>query len=299
MNEYIKFETSDNGYFKINCNKKNILYIRNDIYPELKKYDFLEKINANTLNGIIKLKKYSIFKYSFNVKNTNSLQFAESLALNNPEYSDKNGIFQEKSTKLDFGYIHNDNLKIIDKIIDENKNNNVIADEEECFAIIKNIEDDPDKDIENCYYHIGFILFKDGNSYVTLENNLKEPKFEYYSKKQTFHSIHESNLQPNPSTIVLKKKDENNNIQLYNLDIKLKSIDKLDDFISNNEEIKLTLELPNEDIENSDHSEDYKDIENGLEDIDKNTNDTNDTNNTNDDNIILFLLKKITGLFIK
>jgi len=67
--KYIDFVNSENNLFKINPERKDIIYIRNDIK---KNYYFLKEINISNKNNIIKLKRYTPFTYSeYNVLNNN------------------------------------------------------------------------------------------------------------------------------------------------------------------------------------------------------------------------------------
>lgn len=308
--KYCLFETSENGFFKVNPLKRNVLYIRSDILNEKEEFKFLEKINANTSEGIPKLKKYSIFKYCndlFDVKD--EIEFTKSLVL---QQYNTNCVFKEKTTGIVFDNTYKNNSLIIEKVSYLNKNNKAYAKENECFGIVRGLSNEnkiKDHDIESGNYHVSYILFKDGNSYVTIEiNKFNQPSFEFYSDKDTFHDKHKNDYLPDPTTVVLEKE----NIVMYNLNDKIKDIqfndkdlnldsnelklsdpDKIELNISelSNESEKISLDL-NDDLEIEQKKETirkFEDIEENKEDNDYIDVETN----KNNDNVVVSLVKKI------
>jgi hypothetical protein len=311
-NKINNFGTTNNYIFKVNENKPNILYIKNDVIDKIKKYNFLKKINANQLDGIIKLKKYSIFKCDIDIdidNNNNPFIFLENIN-NNILFKDEKIIFEEKSTKQNFQ--KNNYLNLFQKLIEENINENINPDEEEYLFIfsekfykddnstikyknnkinneIKNESNNEenstdDKKINNLC-HTAFVLYKDEESFITLENDIKncflindfKPIFKIYKSKNynknNFHNEYKNLFIPNPKTIVLQKKYIENTV-LYNLNIKLKSIDSSDeDKIDSPLSIEFIEKNNNEIID-----------ENMSENIDKNIEESNNNYlNDNDD----------------
>jgi hypothetical protein len=311
--KYCFFETSENGWFKVNPLKRSVLYIRNDIISNFDQYKFLTKINVNSSEGIYKLKKYSIFKYAFNLDKNDDIEFSKSLVL---QQFDKNCVFKEKSTGILFDNSYDNKALILQRIININTNNNIIVKENECFGIIKDIdteEDIKDPDIETGNYHIGYVLFKDGDSYVTIEiNNFNELNFEFYSDKNTFHNRHKDQYLPNPTSFVLEKDfNYNNELVIYNLNTKLKNIDEYNLKLFHPDNIELTisdensshktsldlsddLELEREkemDNENNNNNEVYGDIEENIDDYEY------VVKENKNENMVVSFVKKIKGIF--
>lgn len=318
--KYCLFETSENGWFKVNPLKRSVLYIRNDIISNFDEYKFLIKINVNTSEGIYKLKKYSIFKYAFNLDKNDDIEFSKSLVL---QQFDKNCVFKEKSTGILFDNSYDNKVLILQRITNINTNNNIIAKENECFGIIKDIdtEDIKDPDIETGNYHIGYVLFKDGDSYVTIEiNNFNQLNFEFYSDKNTFHNRHKDQYLPNPTSFVLEKDfNYNNDLMMINLNAKLKNIDEMNEYNLNlihpdnfelnisddNSSYKTSLDLSDDlELEREREKENEKEMENEIDnneiygDIEENIEDYEYVVKENkNENMVVSFVKKIKGIF--
>jgi hypothetical protein len=222
-NNFINFITSENNLFKINPYRKDIIYIRNDI---INNYNFLTIVNISKKNNIIKLKRYTPFTYSgYNVLDNNCLDFVESLVINDKNNNNSQFLFIDKNTNLlfkqplkNFDKLNNRLLFVFKQLLesyDDDKCSNVNPDLGECYAIIKkkslidNMELFPIK--------VEYVIFKDSNTSITIEQENKNINFNIYDlKNNNFHNqkckiINKENN--DYITIVLCKRDSLDNIE--------------------------------------------------------------------------------------
>lgn len=182
--------TSCNKIFKLHYDKYGMsttpgkIFIKKG-YPV--QYAFLHICNdcVKTPPGYL---CYEYFSKSF--KN-DCLQFAEGLTLHDPNYRGKTCILRDKHTQLVFGDSDRQNMKIA-QLAQSDKNERVNPNIGESYAfVLKNI-----KKVGEAPYHIAYVLFKDGNTNITLEANAGDklattPKFDMYDIRirsgSTFH----------------------------------------------------------------------------------------------------------------
>lgn len=204
-----KFNSSENGLFIIENKFPNLLFIReNMIDSKTKSPQKLSKFNSKKLSRSISTRfnkqekiiihpwlkkvkekfftvqkekvKYIGYQFFEKMELNDCLHMAESFACNIPHYQAKKSIFREKMTNLKFGYSTKQNLKIIHEkkaVLNDKANPNI----GEAYAIVeKNLKED------SVPYHIAFVLYKDGNTNITIEADAGDlslifPVFDMYS----------------------------------------------------------------------------------------------------------------------
>lgn len=172
--------TSSNGVFSINMDEPQLLYAK----PNIVKHPWIKRFTGKP---IYQGRTPYIFAHPLNPNDC--LQFAESMSSGILGYSEAECIFKEKYSNLKFGHSDKLNIDIAKNrgnILNENANPNV----GEAYAIVRK------KVVEGKGpYHIGYVLFKDGDTNITLEANagspdLEHPVFDMYSTTNPTLSWH-------------------------------------------------------------------------------------------------------------
>jgi hypothetical protein len=317
MTQKIYFEISENKLYKINPNRRDVIYIRKDI---ICKYNFLIEINTENYknnNSIIKLKRYIPYKY--NLKYNNYIDFIKSINFNETTYTKY--VLYEKNHNIIFK-----DILLNNNIIDYNtiENYNSISNNDynigECFTIIQN------KDL----YHIGLIILKDNNTNITIEPELFSKNMDKYSfniyndSTNTFIKKYYNSFIPKSIFLILSRKIYNEKVELYNINDKLKLMNPNENILNDENDINIIniKYLSGFTVMHNGHTGYYNkndiqnDIENNIEDTKDNIIDNDISNNDMDndiydyakqninndisnDNLFVYIIKKITGIFIK
>jgi len=193
--------TSQNNAYKIHTNEQlnsdepGIIYAKKGIPIQ---YSFLELSPTHSSP-----KGYDCYRYTgiWNRKSNDCLDFAESLANNKAGASSDECTFIEPITNKLFGDNDNSNANIVRKLKEYNMrsiDSYANPDVGEAYAFVL------DHDFNNGFplpdivpFHIAYVVFKDGNTNITLEANsgakLKNPMFDMYDTRKgsanTFHKI--------------------------------------------------------------------------------------------------------------
>lgn len=216
------YKVSDNYIFLINIgyiNKKKtpIYNDTNHIFILSRVENLIRKQNSNFFDRLTKMRKKfrkedSIFKYYSEYiiteketqfkKNNDCLLFAEKTSINDFSYDGKSSIFKvlnDKSSRR-FGVSDKQNITITkyakQTTKKENPFLNILINPEinDAYAIV------PDNIYRSegmCPYHVATVIFKDGNTNITIEadagKKMSTPVFDMYSTTQqnmTFYAIH-------------------------------------------------------------------------------------------------------------
>jgi len=189
---------SDNNIYGVDPRDPHILFIKKgNVHP----HSWITPINVKAPAGMI------AYGPKHKLNPNDCLVLAEAIAINIPGYKSPKCVLKEHSTDLVFGYTDKQNIKIAKAntaILNENANPDI----GDAYAIVRNeiIE-------KKAPYHIAYVIFKDGDTTITMEADAENPDLEYpmfdmyntKNKKQSFHSIY-SKLYSPASTIILKKR---------------------------------------------------------------------------------------------
>ena len=202
-------------------NDENILYVKQDYLPELKKqnpfiYKNLQEIGTIQFNGATYVKLESTIRF-YNVmddegngdspKKINELKkngaiendcigFAEKCIVKDLYKETEGKDFTKISTNDIFGISDEENVRIANKIKKKSKHNSHKVNPKigEGYIIMPTKEK-----LGECPYHGACVAFKDGDSNITLEANAgdklsRKPIFDFYSsgkiERNTFHHRH-------------------------------------------------------------------------------------------------------------
>lgn len=190
---------SQNKIFRIDTAKPHVLFVKSDV--EVPSKWLKPIIDTRTPKGMVAYAPANILSPN------DCLVFAESLAADIPGRSDTMCMFRERSTNLIFGHSYKQNIRIANTpsaILNEKAD----PEQNESYAIVRLA--DIEKEIP---YHIGYVLFKDGSTTITMEADtgspdLKYPVFDMYDTKDPKKSFHRrfKSLYTPAVTIVLKKR---------------------------------------------------------------------------------------------
>ena len=189
--------TSSSGIFSINMEEPQLLYAKSGVvnHPWIKRFS-----GKPVVNGQIPY----IFAHPLNPNDC--LQFAESMASGVLGYNEEACIFKEKQSNLEFGDTDKLNIDIAKNsanVRNENANPNV----GEAYAVVRK------RVVKGkAPYHIGYVLFKDGDTNVTLEANagdpdLEHPVFDMYSTSDpalSWHARYIDDYKPASTIVILK-----------------------------------------------------------------------------------------------
>lgn len=188
---------SKNKLFRLDDSKPHVLYVRSDIpVPDMWLTPIIDKRAPRGMTAYSPKHKLSP---------NDCLQFAESLAENEPGRKEGSPcVFRERFTNYIFGHSYAQNVRIATTpgaVLNEKANPEV----GESYAIVHSVNDRT-----KVPYHIGYVLFKDGTSTITMEANRSDPDLEYpmfdmYDPSDSFHDRYKDIYRP-ASTIVLKKR---------------------------------------------------------------------------------------------
>ena len=187
---------SENRLFQVDDAKPHILFVRSDIpVPKTWLTPIIQKRSPRGMTAYSPIHKLSP---------NDCLRFAESLAENKPGRKESRCAFRERFTNYIFGHTYAQNVRIASTLVSV-FNENSTPDVGESYAIVRNVDDPTDVP-----YHIGYVLFRDGNSRITMEADMSEPDliypiFDMYDMTDTFHARYKDDYKP-ASTIVLKKR---------------------------------------------------------------------------------------------
>jgi hypothetical protein len=187
---------SDNRLFRIDSLKPKVIFIHKDVTIPKK---WLTSVNTRSP------KDMTAYRAANPLEPNDCLILAESLSADIPKYQSTKCHFREKNTKLIFGYTDSQNIRIA-KTPAAIQNKRANPDVGDAYAIVRTeiIEN-------NAPYHIAYVLFKDGNTNITMEADagdpdLKFPIFDMYdNNEKTFHGQFSELYEP-ATTIVLKKR---------------------------------------------------------------------------------------------
>jgi hypothetical protein len=187
---------SDNRLFRIDSLKPKVIFIHKDVTIPKK---WLTSVNTRSH------KDMTAYRAANPLEPNDCLILAESLSADIPKYQSTKCHFREKNTKLIFGYTDSQNIRIA-KTPAAIQNKRANPDVGDAYAIVRTeiIEN-------NAPYHIAYVLFKDGNTNITMEADagdpdLKFPIFDMYdNNEKTFHGQFSELYEP-ATTIVLKKR---------------------------------------------------------------------------------------------
>lgn len=187
---------SDNRLFRVDSSKPDIIFIHRDVPIPSK---WLNPIRMNSPRDMI------AYRAANPLEPNDCLILAESLSVDIPKYQSTKCQFREKNTNLVFGFNDPQNIKISNNpsaIQNERANPDV----GEAYAVVRR------RLVKGKVpYHIAYVLFKDGNTNITMEADagdpdLKYPVFDIYdNNEKTFHDAFSELYHP-ATTIVLKKR---------------------------------------------------------------------------------------------
>ena len=173
-----KYIFSENKVFAIDNHSSDYLYVLRKKKNVIKKYPFLYINDDDKSSDYVSVK--SVFTFEDDECN-DCLQFGETLATNkSSHYKGKKSMFFVKGVGKDFGVSDKKNIQLSYEYF-SNIGDNVDPKEGEAYALVRvKIEED------KVPYHVAFVLFRDGDSSVTLEADagnlsMKEPVFDIYS----------------------------------------------------------------------------------------------------------------------
>lgn len=190
--------TSTNGVFSINMEEPQLLYAKPGVvnHPWIKRF-----------SGKPNYQEKSPYIFAHPLNPNDCLQFAESMASGVLGYNEEACIFKEKQSNLEFGDSDKLNIEIaknIANVRNENANPNV----GEAYAVVR-------KRVMKgkAPYHIGYVLFKDGDTNVTLEANagdpdLEHPVFDMYSTSNpalSWHARYIDYYKPASTIVILRQ----------------------------------------------------------------------------------------------
>lgn len=187
---------SDNKLFRVDTSRPDIIFIHKDISVPSK---WLKPIILKSPKNMV------AYRAAHALEPNDCLILAESLSADTPNYQTTKCQFKEKNTNLVFGFTDSQNIRIA-KMPAAIQNQRANPDVGGAYAIVRTqiIEDEVP-------YHIAYVLFKDGNTNITMEADagdpdLKYPVFDIYdTNKNTFHNRFLEIYSP-ANTIVLKKR---------------------------------------------------------------------------------------------
>jgi len=189
--------TSTNGIFSINMKEPQLLYAK----PGVVNHPWIKKLTGKPIyQGRIPY----IFAHPLNPNDC--LQFAESMASGILGYNEEACIFKERQSNRKFGYTDKINIEIAKNsanVLNENANPAV----GEAYAIVR-------KRVMKgkAPYHIGYVLFRDGDTNITLEADagnidLQHPVFDMYSTTdpaRSWHTRYFEDYKPASTIVILK-----------------------------------------------------------------------------------------------
>lgn len=182
---------SDNKLFAVNTKTQSILYSKNA------KHGLPLRLVGPPQDG------YYPYTYAYEFGN-DCLQFAESLVTRIPTYSGRACQLKDKKTNVLFGVSDAQNERIArTSAVNEFANPNV----GEAYAMVNSDFTASASDKALVPYHIAYVMFKDGNSDITLEADAgrkkrQAPIFDIYKRPaRTFHR--QTTSVENPATVVL------------------------------------------------------------------------------------------------
>jgi len=193
--------TSQGGLYKIHVNKQlnsdrpGVIYVKKD-HPV--QYSFLRRVkSAPSPSG------YSCYQYAgeWNKKSNDCLDFAESLANNQPGIASDECTFSEPITNMIFGDDDQSNADIVSAL--KTNHSHQIDDyakpdigQSYAFVLHHKYTSSP-KLPDIVPFHIAYVMFQDGTTNITLEANaganLTNPLFDMYDTRKcsqnTFHKV--------------------------------------------------------------------------------------------------------------
>ena len=191
--------TSSNGVFSINMEEPQLLYAK----PGVVTHPWIERFNGKPKDSEGRVPY--IFAHPLNPNDC--LQFAESMASGILGYNEEACIFKERQSNLEFGDTDRLNIQIAKNranVLNENANPAV----GEAYAIVRK------KVIRGeAPYHIGYVLFRDDDTNITLEANagdpdLQHPVFDMYSTidpARSWHTRYIEDYKPASTIVILRQ----------------------------------------------------------------------------------------------
>ena len=187
---------SDNNLFQVDSLKPDVIFIHRKVPIPSK---WLSPLRIRSPRNMV------AYRDANPLEPNDCLILAESLSADIPGYQSTKCHFREKNTNLIFGFTDAQNIRI-SNTPSAIQNELANPDVGEAYAIVRR------KIVEGeAPYHIAYVLFKDGNTNITLEADagdpdLKYPVFDIYDdNRKTFHARFSKLYHP-ATTIVLKKR---------------------------------------------------------------------------------------------
>ena len=187
---------SDNNLFRVDSSKPDVIFIHKDVPIPSK---WLSPLRIRSPRNMV------AYRAANPLEPNDCLILAESLSADVPGYQSTKCHFREKTTNLAFGFTDSQNIRISNtpSAIQNERANPDIG---EAYAIVR-------KEIieGEAPYHSAYVLFKDGNTNITMEADagdpdLTYPVFDIYDdRRKTFHARFSKLYHP-ATTIVLKKR---------------------------------------------------------------------------------------------
>ena len=205
------FKISDNKVFLLKLPNPNSIYIKESEIENIKNsnptfFNFLEQQRTSkrlSENSIYyNYEKFTIKKdYEIKGEKNDCLLFAEKVSLSNPTYKKSKSVFKVESDKTHrrFGVSDTQNIDIANYI----RNEYLKKDPSYNIKINPNINDayamvphDLPIDSGMCPYHVATVIFKDGNTNITIEADAgiktNTAIFDMYSVEEYKHSFFSS-----------------------------------------------------------------------------------------------------------
>lgn len=231
------FKISDNEIFLLKLPNPNSIYIKRSEIENVKKsnpnfFNFLEQQRTSTRlsnNSIYNnYEKFTMNKdYEIKGEKNDCLLFAEKVSLSDPTYKKNKSVFKVESDKTNrrFGVSDKQNINIANYIRNEYLKKNPSYNIEinpninDAYAMVPH---DLPIDSGMCPYHVATVIFKDGNTNITIEADagiktntgifdmysVTESKYSFFSShKNTYmqYSIDQSRENKLPIVLYLKK----------------------------------------------------------------------------------------------
>jgi len=178
------FKISDTETFLLKLPNPNSIYIKESEIKKIKKsnpdfFNFLEQQRTSKRLSEDSIyydyEKFTIKKdYEIKGEKNDCLLFAEKVSLSNPTYNKSKSVFKVESDKTNrrFGVSDSQNIKIANYIRNEYLKKNPSYNVEinpninDAYAVVPH---DLPIDSGMCPYHVATVIFKDGNTNITIE----------------------------------------------------------------------------------------------------------------------------------
>ena len=199
---------SENKIFAVDTEDFECIYIhKSEVENQLETNTFISKYMKRKNGGNPKLNKYKKYTSTIDLTSIGNdcLMLTEGIIRKNlSKLSTEKAWLRAKDddTQRLVGHSDTNNLKIAENLMTKKKYfNKVLPEIGEGYIIIKREVDENDSD---CPYHAAAVIFKDGNSTVTLEadsgnESLEKPIFDIYTakKRKSFYDTYANDYEIN------------------------------------------------------------------------------------------------------